>query len=388
MADYAFQQRTKNSKEKKHWSGCSRTIAILLVLFAHTYWISDNYPKIIYYAMRLSGTIGVEVFFIISGFLIGRIVKREILKPDFSFSNIKYFLFRRWFRTFPNYYFILFVNIAIWYAFYNELRPKLYKYFIYIQNFSETSLPFYRISWSLAVEQFSYILGPVLLYVLIRLFPKKNRERFFLYVTLFIIACFTATKVHFYYTHQLADIYEWNESIRKVLIYRLDIVYYGFLLRYIYDKRETILTKYQYPLLMLGLSIIACLHVFRQLLGITVADMPFFMIVLYLPFNSLGVACTMPYLINMEIKSKPLEKFVTTISLISYSLYLLHYTIILHTMKELYPSDELTGFSLWAYTFLYWGLTILLSYLLFRFYEKPLTDLRDSPKMKRLLGRD
>lgn len=381
-----FSNTATTTKKRSIGLDVARTIAILLVLFAHTYWISDNYPKVISYGMQLSGTIGVEVFFIISGFLIGRIVMREILKPDFGWGNIKYFLFRRWFRTFPNYYLILLVNVGIWFVFYKELPPKLYKYFIYIQNFSETSLPFYRISWSLAVEQFSYILGPVLLYVLIKLFPKSKREKLYLWVTLLIIACFTATKVHFYFTEELADIVEWNESIRKVLIYRLDIVYYGFLLRYIYDRREQWLTKNRSHLLVLGLFIIAILHVFRQPLGITVDQMPFFMIVLYLPLNSFGIACLMPYLATMEIRSKRWSSFFNFISVISYSLYLLHYTIILHSMKEIYPSDDLVGWGLWSYTFLYWGLSIGLSYLLYRFFEKPVTDLRDSPKIKAWFG--
>ncbi len=373
-----------SNKKRNVGLDLARTIAILLVLFAHTRWISGNYPELVDYTMQLSGTIGVEVFFIISGFLIGRMVLRDIKKPDFSFKSIRYFLVRRWFRTFPNYYLLLLVNVGVWYAIYDELPQKLYKYFIYIQNFASTSLPFYRVSWSLAVEQFSYILGPFLLYGLIRLFPKKNRDAFYLGVTLFIILCFTLTKVYFYRTETLTDIVDWNESIRKVLIYRLDVVYYGFLLWYVYHKATNVLLRYKRPLLVLGLIIIAILHVFRTPLGLTVDNVPGFMVILYLPLNSIGIACTIPYLNTMEIRSKSLVKFLTTISIISYSLYLLHYTIILHSMKVIFPSEELTGLALWAYTFLYWGITILLSYLLYRYFEKPVTDLRDSEAVKRL----
>ncbi|PKA82059.1 peptidoglycan/LPS O-acetylase OafA/YrhL [Ulvibacter sp. MAR_2010_11] len=377
-----------SNKKRNIGLDLARTTAILLVLFAHTLWISDHYPKVIEAAMRLSGTIGVEVFFIISGFLIGKIILREINAPDYSFQNVKTFLFRRWFRTFPNYYFLLLVNVGVWFFVYGELPEKLYKYFIYIQNFSEPSLPFYRVSWSLAVEQFSYIIGPVLMLLGVKFFPKKNRDALYLIVTIFIILCFTATKIHFYYNHTLTDIVDWNENIRKVLIYRLDVVYYGFLLRYVYNKRMELLLKYKMQLLWLGLFIIVILHIFRTFIGITVQDDPFFMIVLYLPLNSFAIACLIPHLTVMEIQSKIWSKFLTTISLISYSLYLLHYTIILHTMKVIFPSEALRGFELWAYTFLYWGITILLSYLLYVYFEKPVTDLRDSPKLKRLLGRN
>ena len=360
----------------------ARTIAILLVLFAHTLWISNHYPKVIESAMKLSGTIGVEVFFMISGFLIGRMVLREVNLPNYSFKNVRLFLFRRWFRTFPNYYLLLLVNVGVWFFVYGELPEKLYKYFIYIQNFSEPSLPFYRVSWSLAVEQFSYIIGPVLLLLGVKFFPKKNRNSLFVLVTVFIILCFTATKVHFYLNNTLTDIVDWNENIRKVLIHRLDVVYYGFLVYYIYQKKTDWLMKHKKQLLSLGLAIIIVLHIFRPFIGITVDSMPFFMIVLYLPLNSFAIACLMPYLNTMELKSNLWAKFFTTISLISYSLYLLHYTIILHSMKVIFPSEQLRGFELWAYTFLYWGITILLSYLLYRYFEKPVTDLRDSPKIK------
>jgi peptidoglycan/LPS O-acetylase OafA/YrhL len=376
-----------SAKKRNIGLDIARTIAILLVLFSHTLWISDHYPKLVSAAMQLSGTAGVEVFFIISGFLIGKIVLREILKENFSLSDIKYFLFRRWFRTFPNYYLLLFVNVLVWYFIYGELPQKIYRYVFYIQNVTDTSLPFYRVSWSLSVEQFSYIIGPFLLYALIRLFPERSRDRFYLYVTMFIIFTFTMTKVYFYYTYELANITEWNESIRKVLIYRLDAVYWGFLLRYFYNKHTQWIHKHDRILLWTGLLIFIFLNILRVPLGITVEETPGFMIIGYLAIHSIGIAIMIPYLVRVEVKSKVLVNFFVTISLISYSLYLLHYTIILHSLKTIFPSEALRGVSLWAYTLLYWGITILFSYLLYRYFEKPLTDLRDSPRIMKFLGK-
>ncbi len=377
-----------NISDKKRNIGLdiARSIAILLVLFSHTLWISDHYPKVVAAAMQLSGTAGVEVFFIISGFLIGKIVWREIVKPDFSFSNIRHFLYRRWFRTFPNYYLLLMVNVFVWYMIYGELPQKIYRYVFYIQNVTDTSLPFYRVSWSLSVEQFSYIIGPVLLYGLIVLFPKKNRDRFYLYVTILILLIFTLTKVYFYYTYEVANISEWNERIRKVLIYRLDAVYWGFLLRYFYNKYTDWIHSYDRLLLFGGLFIFIFLNILRVPLGISVEETPAFMVILYLAIHSVAIAMTIPYLVRVEIASKALIKFFVTLSVISYSLYLLHYTIILHSMKVIFPSEELRGIALWAYTFLYWGITFLLSYLLYRFFEKPVTDLRDSPGVLKFFG--
>jgi peptidoglycan/LPS O-acetylase OafA/YrhL len=77
----------------------ARTVAITLVVFAHTLWISNHYPPMVSWLMQLSGTIGVEIFFVISGFLIGKIVLRLIQEENFSLQSIFLFLKRRWFRT-------------------------------------------------------------------------------------------------------------------------------------------------------------------------------------------------------------------------------------------------------------------------------------------------
>lgn len=278
--------------------------------------------------------------------------------------------------------------MIIWYVFYEKLPDSLYKYFIYLQNFSSPSPPFYRISWSLSVEQFSYILVPLALYFAILFFSKRNRKRIFLYTTLLTILLFAIPRIVYYFNKELTDIVDWNENIRKVLINRLDAVYLGFLFRYIYDKKEVWFTNNKRVLFFLGIAIILMLHVFRGVLGISVEQTPFFMTVLYLPLNAVSVCLLLPYLMKVEIKSKWLSHFFIKISLLSYSIYLLHYSIILHILKVIFPSENLIGFQLWAYTFLYWGITFLLSYVLYRFYEKPMTKLRDNLKVKRFLRID
>ena len=51
-----------------------RAVAILLVVFSHALWIVPEKTGIIPDLLSLSGVIGVEIFFVLSGFLIGRIV--------------------------------------------------------------------------------------------------------------------------------------------------------------------------------------------------------------------------------------------------------------------------------------------------------------------------
>ena len=317
------------------------------------------------------------------------LVLKEIEKPSFSFKNIKKFLIRRWFRTLPNYYLVLSINILVWYVIFNKIPERLYQYFFFIQNVSErTNSYFYRISWTLSVEQFSYLLGPLLLYFLILIAPAKKRSQLFLWVTLLIILIFNLSRLYFYLNETLTDLEDWNETIRKVLIYRLDAIYYGFLLYYLYKKHKDQIAKYSLGLFWVGLSLLLFLYIFRGFFGLTIETAQGFMILLFLPINSIGLCLLFPQLLKLKTTSNSIRKTITTLSIISYPVYLLHYTVILQCLKVIFPSESLVGFQLWAYTFLYWGITFLLSYFLYRFFEKPATNLRDNPRIKRFLKID
>lgn len=354
----------------------ARSIAISLVVFSHSLWISSHYPSGISWLMQLSGTIGVEIFFVISGFLIGKIIYKLILKEDFTLKDIYGFLVRRWWRTLPNYYLILLVNLLLWYSIYKEIPEKIVLYFFYLQNLTTTSPAFYRISWSLAVEQFCYIIGPLSLFFLIRIFPKRDKKLLFLLMSLSIILIFIFVRIRFSLTHTMTSIYQWNEALRKVSVYRLDAIYYGFGAFYFINKYKSN-RAIEKTLFIIGFSGVLFLNFFIFNFGISVEKAPLFFNVFYLPFNSISICLLLPFLIQFQIKSILFLKWITLISVLSYSIYLLHYTIILHGLKTLFPSESLSGTLLFAYTITYWALVLVFSYLQYRFFEKPMTDIRD-----------
>lgn len=354
----------------------ARSIAIALVVFSHTLWISNYYPTIISWLMRLSGTIGVEIFFVISGFLIGKILLKLIQKEDFSLHDVFVFLKRRWFRTLPNYYLALLINLILWVAIYKEIPEKLFLYFFYLQNITTTSPAFFRVAWSLAVEQFCYIVGPFSLYFLIKVFPKQDKGKLFVGMSLLVILAFGFIRFYFNQTHSIHSLSDWNEKLRKVTIYRIDAIYYGFIAFYL--LREFVLSEAVKKLSFgIGLVMLLMLHIFIFALGINVETFPFFFTVLFLPLNSIAICLLLPFLTTMQFQSVLFTKWITLISVISYSIYLLHYTIILHLMKEFFPSEALSGFSLGLYTITYWIITVVLSYLLYKYFESPMTRLRE-----------
>ena len=113
-----------------------RAVAIVLVVFSHISWIVPKAKGLIPDLMNIAGFIGVEIFFVLSGFLIGRLIYKLYISEDFRFYSVFYFWVRRWFRTLPNYYLVLIINglIAIYLG--TQLPVNIWQYGFFIQNFA------------------------------------------------------------------------------------------------------------------------------------------------------------------------------------------------------------------------------------------------------------
>ena len=163
------------SRHKPELDGI-RGLAILLVLLSHSVVVIDVLPQrlphptwtnAIYYLL-IPGWSGVDLFFVLSGFLITGILLRTRQKPTY-FSS---FYARRAVRIFPIYYAVLFATIAVahfvpavWHLLPQAGKSRL-SYFVYLQN-----IPFFWPSWlgmvglwgafwSLAVEEQFYLVWP------------------------------------------------------------------------------------------------------------------------------------------------------------------------------------------------------------------------------------
>src|SRR4051812_22345461 len=145
-----------------------RCIAILLVLFAHTSFVLPISPAARSFCLTYFGFTGVEIFFVLSGFLVGAIFLKLMADRPFSLSSMKYFWIRRWFRTLPAYYLALLIYTA--YSYFAEHRfifTDTYNllYFVFLQNFIKPAPEFFRHAWSLSIEEWFYLLLPVWIWV-------------------------------------------------------------------------------------------------------------------------------------------------------------------------------------------------------------------------------
>ena len=354
-----------------------RAIAILMVLSSHVLWIYPTTTGSVISLIHWFGYLGVELFFVLSGFLIGGILLKVFLQESFSLSTLFWFLKRRWFRTLPNYYLVLGINLLIALVIGYTLDDP-WKYFFFWQNLASPMLPFFTESWSLSVEEYAYVLLPAVLGLGYFLFQPTNKSAYFFWSVLCLILVFIFTKHIWYTNHPNPTSEQWNLGLKSVVIYRLDAIFMGVLFSWIHFNFQTFWIKYQMLFAYLGLFLLLFLTVGIAYFNLSLLTHPFFWTVLYLPLNSVAIAFFLPLLSQWtRLNVSWLEKPIVHISKISYSIYLLHYGVILQLLKFYFPTDKLALPSLQIYAFIYLILTFIASHLLYRYYEKPMMDLRD-----------
>jgi len=323
---------------------------------------------------------------VLSGFLIGKILYKSLILEKPTILAIKHFWLRRWFRTLPNYYLILLINIGIVLFIGRELPDTLWQYFFFVQNFSGAMDIFFTESWSLPIEEFTYLLGPVILFVLLILLKKVSRKKVYLLACLFFILAFLITKFYYSFYKSVPDMYYWSEHLKTVTIYRLDAIFYGFLGVYAAINYSTFWKRYAILYAGLGAFILLLLNFGIPYLGWFITVKPMFWNVWYLPINSFAILCFLPMLSTWKTSNRLLRFGVTRISLISYSMYLLHYSVILQLLRYFLPIEELSKLDKVIYVVVYLLSTVLLSYVLYKVFEKPTTDLRDNSLIMKRFG--
>lgn len=353
-----------------------RAVAILMVLSSHILWIYGEGTSIIHSFFQVFGYLGVEVFFVLSGFLIGSHLLRLYTSSDFSTKTVLTFIKRRWFRTLPNYYLYLLINIGIAMLIgYNT--PQLWTYFFFLQNMFSTMLPFFPESWSLSVEETAYIIFPVVLFLFGKGPNSLSKASRYLLTVLLLILLFTANRVYYHFTTTNTLITEWNVSLKDVVVYRVDAILYGALAAWIAQNKPVLWEKSALWAAGLGWGIFLYMFIGIGALGFTIDAYPAFWNIFYLPLTSILAACFLPLLSTWKTSTAFYAAPVRTISLISYSVYLIHYGVVLQLMKFYFPTESLSQLQKHGYTLVFLLITFIISWLNYRYFEKPVMDLRD-----------
>lgn len=345
-----------------------RGIAILLVVSFH--YINnqmvdrtDSLSKAITKATSF-GWVGVDLFFVLSGFLIGSI----LIANKSSQNYFKTFYARRFVRIVPNYFLLLIVFLTMWnlpyfasnYFLSGKQEIPFWSYFLMVHNFFMAKYETLgndalSVTWSIGIEEQFYLLFPFIVYF----FPRKWIP--WILVTLI----FGAFGFRSLFDHWIP---------RYVLLpSRMDGLAIGFLIGYLSQTgalvtyRKLIL-KASRLVIILILAICTLSYWKYNDLGIakhTLFAIGFGILVIYalmLPKTWLG----------SFLRSKAL----VWIGAISYSLYLFHYLIMVVVFHIAgYTGVGIFGIKEIILTIIAFSTSLIVSWLIYRWLEQPMVKI-------------
>ena len=324
-----------------------------------------------------AGVLALEWFFVLSGYLIGSILIRGYEAQGHWWASARTFWLRRWFRTLPNYYLFLCVNaLLVWCGI--EQGQFSWRFLFFAQSLvSAQEKPFFFAeSWSLAVEEWFYLLIPCVLGVLALTIRGSRQSRFWAAAGLMIalpmvLRIVAAPPAHFF---------AWDESVRRVTAMHLDSIGWGVAAAIVGRWRPAAWARHQGGKAALGLLMtlggVGALFYFMVVDWRGVAGGRFNDLAL-ITAPALGTALMLPWLASRRIGVDWLRRLAARAADYSYSMYLCHYPLMLlmlHVVKTLgWQVAPIVGWLLLAWL----ALTFGLSALVFHVFERPLTKLRE-----------
>lgn len=349
-----------------------RAIAIIFVVHEHAVILekaNTHFPWI-----RLIN--GVELFFVLSGFLIGGILLKLFRTNDsFGIKIIGNFWIRRWFRTLPNYYLVLILNIiVVYFGIINEDFSQFsWKFFLFLHNFSGPFYGFFWESWSLSIEEWFYLLFPIILALVFFILKRFRINKKHIYLSSIFIFLLVPFLLRAHYASKIdVDLFWLETKLSKVVIYRLDSIALGLFAAFI---------KYWYPRIWFksrNISFIAGIIIIYSIMYTTWLPNAYVTKVFVTFFLSIGCFLLLPKFDSIRKAPPILLKIFTHISLISYSMYLLNLALVAEVMYTNFPPHD--PYTAWGSYIIYWICVVAFSTLLYKYYEKPMMDLRDKWK--------
>lgn len=150
-------------KTRLHGLDTLRAIAIIIVLIYH-YRVVVSQEDIFGFMSQLGWT-GVDLFFVLSGYLIGNQILSALAKGQ-EFS-LKIFYIRRFLRTLPNYYFVLALYFIFPVALGGTATASIWSFLSFTQNLNMHPGETFTHSWSLCIEEQFYLIFPVIALLII-----------------------------------------------------------------------------------------------------------------------------------------------------------------------------------------------------------------------------
>ncbi len=244
-----------------------RSIAILLVVSGHlSHDFAVKYGTTIYSRLPFvaNGWIGVDLFFVLSGFFIGgqRLWKEQIRRvaPSTWAASMP----RRGFRIWPLYYFFFVVVLSI--GLILGTAPKTYGWsdLVFLTNYVNHGIV--EGSWSLCTEEQFYIVTPLAIYFLVRHLRAVERCRPWLWALLGLVPVLRAA----IWIHGTGHFFSHDPQLFSPIYYRsithCDGLIIGLIIANLWETHTQPKSKLAKPwlLVILGTLSLGALHVLQK----------------------------------------------------------------------------------------------------------------------------
>lgn len=311
-----------------------RGVAIVLVLFRHRE-ISE--------VMHRVGWVGVDLFFVLSGYLVSGLLFTEYRTRQEI--DLRRFLLRRGFKIWPSFYFLILVSFIL-----RDVFPwEGYKAFLVEVVFLQNYLPhLWGPTWSLAVEEHFYVLLAILVGVMVGI--KSNLKLLGSALLVIMIGTLALRILNFRYNSFVT----WNSHLTPTH-FRIDSLCFGVLLSYIrqfyYDSLLKFYDQYRNLLAIVAFSLLSPFFFIDNKDPFTVT---FGFTMLYISFGVILLLTIEGYFSTGMLVSGPgnfAGGILSAIGRSSYNIYLWHVPVNDWVMKPLdsrYQIDSILAFVLYV----------------------------------------
>jgi peptidoglycan/LPS O-acetylase OafA/YrhL len=349
-----------------------RALAIFFVVLGHGAHLLPAKLKAFIFLLPFPD--GVTVFFVLSGFLIGGILIKVLQNEQASFKTLFNFWTRRWLRTLPAYFLILILLILLSIVFVKGFSFfKVASYFIFSQNFNTPHPAFFIEAWSLSVEEWFYLLTPSIIFILVGIFKVKPQKAVLIGVVTVIAATITF-RYYRYLTIPVTGEEVWGAVFRGQVVTRLDSLMFGVAGAYLYYYHAINWIKYKNQTFVLGITAIILIGVVPQWLF---PQSVFYFCNISFIISAFSILLVLPFLSQLKTGKGVWYKCITYTSLISYSMYLTHASLIMvFIIPKISFLQSAQPAVITARFILYWVLSYIVSILMYKYVEVPFMAMR------------
>jgi peptidoglycan/LPS O-acetylase OafA/YrhL len=355
-----------------------RCAAVLLVVASHA--------RIFSLTTRV-GWVGVDLFFVLSGFLISGLLFSEYKeRGEISFWR---FFVRRGMKIYPAFYVMLlatYVGQLLFWHFPPQPFSSYLREILFVQNYH---FAIWSHTWSLAVEEHFYIALAVLLLLLAR--HSTNRKDPFRKVPLIFAlvagTCLTLRILTIALTPP-SKFLTWQ--VMNLTHTRIDALFFGVLLGYFYHfhpKRLTDFCQPTYNRVVLGMFSVALLSSCYFFTRDDHFQLSFGLTFLYLGFGGLLILCLEVRDVLKGRVARVMRRIGSACAFVgaySYSIYLWHVPFQVNVPVFLRKFAHLEGSGLTSIGFYVWG-SCILGIVMTKLIELPVLRIRDRyfPRLQR-----